>query len=517
MASRSPLAFLASFLLLAASLVNFLMYDKYPMLRPEIFAAFLALALFCAMMAFIYARVGIWGRRLLDVLLIAFVIDLNVDNGWWPVLGACAYFLISLRLKEAPHQFLAIFGGFVMISSIIGIGERQPWLSETKPAQKDGTVASNRPAIIHILLDEHIGVGGFHKTESGMRTAAQLREFYTRNGFAVYGKAYSQHLHTVNAVPHILNFGAKQADAAGRQGATIGRNAHFNRLEALGYKLNIYQSDFADFCSGYSNARCISYANSSMQPLLAYDMSIADRTALILSKFIGMSQGSDYVGRKLSFLDVISARAGLPGFYAFLRLKETGTAAALEALEHFARDLESARPGEAYFMHSLFPHYPYVTQANCNRKPLSEWKNRKDFIPLTDRANAYDEQISCSILQIELLLKALEKSPAANNYVMILHGDHGSRLTVLDPIYERRGKFRSSDLIASFSTLFAVRISGGEGRYSEGMASAASLLQQFSARDYLTAPVPLTNSQPYIFIDDRDWKPRSKEPLPTQW
>jgi hypothetical protein len=173
MASRSPLAFLASFLLLAASLVNFLMYDKYPMLRPEIFAAFLALALFCALMAFIYARVGIWGRRLLDVLLIAFVIDLNVDSGWWPVLGACAYFLISLRLKEAPHQFLAIFGGFVMISSMIGIGERQPWLSETKPAQKDGTVASNRPAIIHILLDEHIGVGGFHKTESGMRTAAQ--------------------------------------------------------------------------------------------------------------------------------------------------------------------------------------------------------------------------------------------------------------------------------------------------------------------------------------------------------
>lgn len=510
-------AFLASYLLLAAALANYLVYDRYPLVRTEVVAAFLVLALICAGVAWLYSRVGKWPQRLFDALLIALLADFFVDGALIPFAAAALYLIVSLWLNEAPHKLFAIFGGFVLLSSLLGLGESEPWLRESKGKQPPAAATRNGPAIVHVLLDEHVGIEGFHKTVSGLNTANALKSFYLDNGFTLYGKAYSQHMHTINAIPHILNFGTRPAEAATRRGAMIGRTAYFDRLREMGYRQIVYQSDFADFCSSYPDARCLTYANSSLQPLLDYDMTVGERTTLILAKFIGMSEGADFAGRQLPALDEIAARFGLRGFNGFVRLKETGTVPALRMFDTVARDLAAARPGEAYFFHALFPHYPYTATATCAPKPVSAWKRRKDLIPISDRANAYDEQARCASRQIGRLLAALEKSPAAGNFVMIVHGDHGSRLTSLDPTYERRGTYRKEDLIAGFSTLFAVRLPEARGSYVDKMVNVDRLLKDLANSEFRAAPAPLTLPQPYIFIDDRDWKPRAKEPMPTQW
>jgi hypothetical protein len=148
---------------------------------------------------------------------------------------------------------------------------------------------------------------------------------------------------------------------------------------------------------------------------------------------------------------------------------------------------------------------------------MSEWKRRKDLIPMIDRTDAYDEQALCAARKIEGLLAALKKSPVADNFVMIIHGDHGSRITMLDPIYERREEVREPDLIAGFSTLFVVRVPGGRGAYSNSIVNVDALLQALTQDQFRQAPRALTNSQPYIFIDDRDWKPRTTVPMPSNW
>jgi hypothetical protein len=100
---------------------------------------------------------------------------------------------------------------------------------------------------------------------------------------------------------------------------------------------------------------------------------------------------------------------------------------------------------------------------------------------------------------------------------MIVHGDHGSRITNLDPIYERRREIQHPDLVASFSTLFAVRLPRVKGSYSGSMVNADQLLKELTESQFRETPIALTNFKPYIFIDDRDWKPRAKVPMPSNW
>jgi hypothetical protein len=509
--------FLASYMLLAASLTNYLLYDRYPLLRVDTALAYLILAVVAALIAGLFAAFNIWFQKLLFALLIALVVDINTDGSIWPIAAAAIFLVLTVRAKEVPHQLFVIFGGFFLVSSLIGLGQSKAWLTETKPAKNATAAQTNRPAIIHVLLDEHIGIEGFHKSASGNQTAAKLRSFYTANDFALYGKAYSRHMHTVNAVPHILNFGEKSAQDANRQGATIGKSAYFDALTAMDYRLSIYQSDFADFCSGYESARCVTYSNSSLQPLLDYKLDPLDRTTLILAKFFGLSQGLDYVVRQFPFVDRWAARIGMRGLNGFIRLKETGTIPALKMLDKLAQDVETAQPGQAYFIHALFPHYPYTTKADCSPKTMSQWKRRKDRISMIERTDAYDEQAQCAATKVQALVAALKRSPVADNFVMIVHGDHGSRITNLDPIYERKAEIQHPDLVASFSTLFAVRLPGVKGSYSGSMVNADHLLKALTESQFRETPTALTNSQPYIFIDDRDWKPREKVPMPSNW
>ncbi len=393
--------FFASYILLAASLTNYLIYDRYPLLRLDTGLAFLILGAVVALLSGLHAALNIWFQKLSFALLIALAIDINTDGAIWPGVAAAMFLIFTVRAKEVPHQLFAIFGGFFLISSLIGLGQSQPWLTETKPAKNTTTAQTKRPAIIHVLLDEHIGIEGFHKSASGNQTAAKLRSFYTANDFALYGKAYSQHMHTVNAVPNILNFGEKSARDANRQGATIGKSAYFDALTAMGYQLSIYQSDFADFCEGYESARCVTYSNSSLQPLLDYKLDRLDRTTLILAKFFGLSQGLDYVVRQFPFIDRWAARIGMRGLNGFIRLKETGTIPAIKMLDKLAKDVQTAQPGQAYFIHALFPHYPYTTNADCSPKTMSQWKRRKDRISMIERTDAYDEQAQCAARKVQ--------------------------------------------------------------------------------------------------------------------
>lgn len=510
-------AFLASFLLLAASLANYLVYDKYPLFRVEVAAAAFWLALACTLFSFLYRFTGLWTRRILDTLLIALVADINMENTIWPMVAGGGYFVVSLFLKEAPHKLFATFGGFVLVTSLLGLGQSQPWITEKKSTAAARPAQAGRPAIVHILLDEHIGIEGFHKTQSGTETAAKLREFYVDNGFALYGKAYSQHMHTVNAIPHVLNFGAEKNLGAGRHGVPVGRNAYFDRLQKLGYRMSIYESNFAYVCSSYPDERCVAYRNSSLQPMANYGLTTGERMKMILSKFIGMSHTLEYAGRKSEILDRILVVSGLPGFRAFQNLKATGPVASMAVFDVVANDLANARSGEAYFVHALFPHYPYTSASDCSSKPIATWNHRLDRGPMEQKQNGYEEQALCSARQIEKLLDVLKQSPAADNFVMIVHGDHGSRLTQVDPSYERRASIRPDDIIASYSTLFAVRIGGMPGRYSDAMVNTPRLLKALSDNQFSAAPEPLTDSQPYIFIDDDDWTPRAKVPMPSQW
>ena len=48
------------------------------------------------------------------------------------------------------------------------------------------------PPVVHILLDEHIGIEGLGGDAAADAMKERLRSFYVNNGFRLFGGAYSE-------------------------------------------------------------------------------------------------------------------------------------------------------------------------------------------------------------------------------------------------------------------------------------------------------------------------------------
>jgi hypothetical protein len=189
----------------------------------------------------------------------------------------------------------------------------------------------------------------------------------------------------------------------------------------------------------------------------------------------------------------------------------------IAAVDDLSTRLKNARSGNAYFAHLLLPHYPYVVAADCKGLPLSEWKRRLGVWSLEDKQHAYFAQVRCTMSNVDRLLSALAASPAGSNSVVIIHGDHGSRLTRVDPSEDNLGKFGDDDMIAGFSTLFAVRAPGIQPGYFTEPNPTPSLLHEFDRQSFKLAPHPAPPKVHEVTLDDYEWKPRSKARLPGAW
>jgi hypothetical protein len=414
---------------------------------------------------------------------------------------------------------MAMIGSIILVTTAAGIGGSAPWMKTAVTSQGPAESPPAKPAILHLILDEHLGIEGLPADDPMARQLrSQLRSFYLRRGFAVSGGAYSQHLHTVNAFPHILNFGRQLGKDVSKSGVKVGEAQYLRALAGKGYDLTVIQSEFADFCAGNQVRSCTTYESWSLRPTLEAPLTTSDRARLIAAKFLVVS---DLTLKGIKYWNWIAKNAAAgdsaPSPVQLRHAGRSSTVAALVAFDGLARQLAGARPGEAYIGHLLAPHYPYVVRGDCSYRPADQWIGRKSKVPLGQRRGAYFDQVRCVTRKIDAALSALARSPAGANTVVIIHGDHGSRLSEVDPGERNMGKFGGSDLIAGFSTLFAVRAPGIKPGYSSDRARVAELLRDFTAKDFRSAPVDRSTGPDRVYLDDRRWKPTRQVALPAQW
>jgi hypothetical protein len=148
-------------------------------------------------------------------------------------------------------------------------------------------------------------------------------------------------------------------------------------------------------------------------------------------------------------------------------------------------------------------------------KPLAEWRNRRsprhDIVELQD---AYFEQLHCAMTEIQAILQALDGKPS----IVIVHGDHGSRITTVDPKVENAGRFGADDLIAGHSTLFALRTPGLTPAYDAARLPIDDLLEALVRSDFRSAEVDVAAGfRPSIVLEDFDWQPVDRVALPPAW
>jgi hypothetical protein len=114
------------------------------------------------------------------------------------------------------------------------------------------------------------------------------------------------------------------------------------------------------------------------------------------------------------------------------------------------------------------------------------------------------------------LLKALDRSPAGKNNIVIIHGDHGSRITEIEPTEANIGKFSDRDVIATYSTLFAVRPARSQPAYSSRLPISL-LLKDFAASGFSSPPSKAAPTTPTVHLDGPDGAPGKRTALPRAW
>ncbi|MDQ4087324.1 MAG: hypothetical protein M3177_04845 [Pseudomonadota bacterium] len=510
--AQGLLAALAALAVLYASLGNFVTYHDYPLLRPEVAWVAGGLMLLAFAVGAIYWVGGHLLRALLEATLVFLAVDLNSGVAWPAVLAGGAIFLLCYLRRVSVLRFVAIIAAVALLATLLGVQERRPSLARL--AGQSAAPRSGGPAIVHIILDEHAGLGGLRDPQA----RRELSQFYVSRGFRLFSRAYSHHFHTVNAIPEILNFGAGGNSEASREHLRTGRTAYLGLLARRGYAINVYESDFADFCSDVAFASCTRYWSPSIAFLEGLPLSTREKAWLIAFKFAGLSNLAIRLTRTYNGLVAVFGpeRKGPPRIW-LERWGLSSTLSGLAAFDALTADLRRARRGNVYFAHLLVPHYPYVAEADCAILPPSQWEYRRSVTPLAGREEAYARQLRCAMAKLDGALRALAQSPAGDDAIVIVHGDHGSRIVASEPRSDRVGRFSEDDLVAGFSTLFVVRGPGIPTGIEPAPAAASDLLASLARSDFRNVEPPRRPLPRSVLLDDRDWIPRRRVPLPAEW
>ena len=494
--------------ILSASLANFLSYNSYPYLRPEIGLLMIGVLGVAGAIAILYAFLPRTGRCLIEGLLAAWFVDLNTDSIPLIVAAGVAVAAIGWWRRASLMAPMAVLGTVVLVTTVLGLGAHPEWIKAARGSQIDRPPAA-KPAILHLLLDEHLGLAGLRaEGGEGKLLSDELRAIYLNAGFATYDGAYSRYFDTVNAVPDTLNYGRRLGRAIRKGGVEVGPTEHFKALADQGYRLTIFQSDYADYCTGTAFRECITYDSSSLRPTLAVPMSSADRAQLIALKFLSLSDLFKLAAKAWN-----AAGSVLPLRPHNSDAKGTSTVGSLESMRTLTARLASAGPGDAYFAHLLVPHYPYAVDRNCHYLPWRDWDNRHSIRPIEERRHAYYEQVRCTTARIQGLLDAFTAAGGPNS-IIIIHGDHGSRITQVDPYEANLEKLTEPDVIAGYSTLFAIRAPDIRPQYEPRTAPIAPLLRDFTASGFNSAPQPPPGQPTVEVVARRSKKPVSEVPFP---
>ena len=147
--------------MLLASLANFLTHNSYPYFRPEIGLIIAGLLALAALMAAWYIPQRQWGRSFLEGLLAAIFVDLNTDAVWMIFVAGVGVAAITFWWRISLLGPMAVLGSVIFLTTIAGIGGRPAWINTIKGgAVESGAAAAGKPAILHIILDEHLGLQG---------------------------------------------------------------------------------------------------------------------------------------------------------------------------------------------------------------------------------------------------------------------------------------------------------------------------------------------------------------------
>lgn len=470
----------AATLLLAAPLVAFLITNQYPLVSAEV-GILLAACVAAGLLLGFTTALGPTAAALVLGAGAALSIDMLYGLQGSKLLLALVP-VLCLVLAGILRQHIALIAGAacsVFLATTLLI---------PSPVAGDSARASLRagaeleagenhlPVVLHLVLDEHIGIDGLPKELAESDDLGRwLTDAYLQQGFRVHAGAYSEYFDTRNSIPNLLNFTSRDSEWAHlAKGKTkpyvLTESAYFRHLSNLGYRLHVYQSDHLDYCrvAGVSYSKCFGYRGNSIGSLSGTALGTVERAQFIFNSFMATSTYLNRLREIYGKLRVSLDTAALPEWdHAVSRV---GPLAVLPVLKQLEDDLRFASRGHAYFAHLLLPHYPYVLDESCRvREEIEHWLYNVPAVPPSqlvrntaatraERYRNYFAQIRCQQALLNRLFNAMKDAGVWRDALVVIHGDHGSRIVRNMPVAGNAPRLTREDFGDSFSTLFVARI-----------------------------------------------------------
>ena len=528
-------------LVLLSPFVNYLKFNDYGLLRPESLICMAGIAGVGLVPGLVMALGGRFGRALGMALLVTLFLDLHLD---WFGLDAKNHALGVIVLVLA-----SLIGGFAVawlvgahITRIVAAAAGGPrggpggLSAPPGPARGGGApppppTGPALPPVLHLILDEQLATEGIPVQIAGGRELKEsLIRFYPSRGFRLFGRTYSRYFETHNSIPNLVNLTVQPIDANYLQSLAVPlvvkENAYFRKMLDEGYRIHVYQSEFMDFCraSGLEVASCFTYRASSIKIFEGVDISAGQKARAMLGQFVLLSPLHDLLRaayRVLRYRLAGADFARLPPWT--LETMFLPPVQALSLLERLGADIAAAGRGQMYFVHLLLPHYRYAYDANCKLRPrVAGWGvrfNRLAFMPYINTPETrsqtyalYIEQVACLHKRLGVLFDRMRAAGLYDEAVIFVHGDHGSRIGLVDPNAGNKELLSRDDYIDHFATLFAVKAPGIEPGYDLGLRPVQELFAEILLNG-LDAEGLTPVAEPYVWFRRDAFGPMERQPM----
>ncbi len=503
-------------LILLTPFVSFLKFQDYSLLSIEV-----AYIIGCvAVLSIVLGAIARWGGRLGSAIIVAGCLTLFADFQFearltYLAIGAVGLVVLGWLLARQLLPVLAAVFSVVLLSTFIV--PAQPSDSGFVTIS-DKDIRSELPPVLHIILDEHIGIEGIERTTTWEKKAfSDLKSFYIESGFRLYGGAYANYADTFNSIPSFLNNTLPTKSWAyvknGSDGlSAVEQNAYLRRYTERGYGVRVYQSKYFNFCEapGIALLSCKSYNYTGLDNLDALTDKATVKAELVLARFLNRSR---IYGLGRSVYQGLAAR----GFLNLRRIENNNFAplASYPYFEILARDIAEGTGGQMFFAHLLIPHRPFMFDEACEvviDHPFDHLERRSPEW-LADYKRAYFEQVACTTKLMSGLFEALRAAGVYDRMAIVVHGDHGSRIGPFAPKTDTWTSFDLPMLRAQYSTLFAIKAPEIDAGYDDRLFSLRGLLAAVADWNG-KAFDPVPDQEHVVLLEGREAGVLEKRPLP---
>ncbi|HEX2123872.1 MAG TPA: sulfatase-like hydrolase/transferase [Thermoanaerobaculia bacterium] len=431
-----------------------------------------------------------------------------------PVAGFVAVALVLTavfwQIRAHLPSILLVFVA-VMLAGVV-VTHRLPKLRADRTDARDtgelsrkwaasGRFNESLPIVVHLIFDELMSTGGMtDDVPGGDRTRQRLLEFGRKHSFRIYDSVYSRYWTTGGSIPNLMNreyLGRTGLDSLSpfpfdreTRSFSLETNAYFDDMANRGYRTVVFQVPFMNFCANRNVDMCETF--DSFDPGGA-DSAIDSPTLRVnLWQTVLRAYAPSYtssIGQKIvaRVYALGSGEVGVEGFverYDAQRFPQW--------FDRFTRFTAAVPRGTHVFAHFLVPHSPYLLTESCvvsgNVEAgyyLSQAGTSRD-----ERWRHYYErylgQVRCVENKLDSFMAAIGQSENFRDAVIVIHGDHGSRISSGDVLedYSRR------DFVDNYATFFAVRSPVVQPGVDCEFVSLSEVFRRYAARGVPSRPRP---------------------------